>query len=66
MSNNVGQKKRGRPATGANPKIAVRMADGELAELDAFASQRGLSRSEAARQMISAGLARVVAGSYDG
>ena len=50
--------KRGRPATGHHPTLGGRVPAEVIAALDAYASKAGLSRSEAMRQLIEAGLKR--------
>src|SRR5437763_736149 len=54
----VQSKKRGRPATGTNPSIGVRLPAPTLASLDAWrAQQPGVpGRPEAIRRLIEAGL----------
>ncbi len=49
-------KKRGRPATGRDPLICVRIPPEAVATIDAWAAARGVSRSEAIRAMISEAL----------
>jgi hypothetical protein len=44
--------KRGRPATGKNPIIGVRLPAKELSLLDRWAAANGYSRSAAIRRMI--------------
>jgi len=48
--------KRGRPATGKDPLIGVRFPPALTAELDAAAERDGISRSEAVRRLVEAGL----------
>src|SRR6266536_1414496 len=50
----VRQKKRGRgrPATGIRPLVSFRLSEEETARIDAWGDQRGLSRSDAIRAMI--------------
>jgi len=52
------QKRRGRPPTGTNPAIGVRMPESELARLDRWrATQPNLpTRPEAIRRLIELGL----------
>jgi metal-responsive CopG/Arc/MetJ family transcriptional regulator len=45
-------KKRGRPATGKDPLIAMRLPAYMILAIDTWARDKGLSRSEAIRQMI--------------
>jgi len=54
----VGQKRRGRPATGQTPQITARLP-GELTErLDRWAAKHGaLTRSDAIRQLLGQALA---------
>jgi predicted DNA binding CopG/RHH family protein len=54
----VTPKKRGRPATGKDPHITVRLPVRLREKVDAFASANGLKRSEAIRQLIEHGLAK--------
>src|ERR1700739_3392581 len=53
---NVEQKKRGRPATGQDRNIGVRLPDALIAEVDEWASQREITRSEAVRLLVKRGL----------
>ena len=46
------RKKRGRPATGTDPLIGVRMPTSEIARLDQWAKKEGLPRATAARKAI--------------
>lgn len=56
MSISVDQKKRGRPATGITPQIGLRLPS-ELSDvIDTFAMDESVSRSEAIRRLIEAGL----------
>jgi metal-responsive CopG/Arc/MetJ family transcriptional regulator len=49
----VEPKKRGRPATGRDPVIGLRLSPEKTEQLDAWAAAKGLtSRSEAVRLMI--------------
>jgi len=52
------QKRRGRPATGTNPSIGVRMPESELARLDRWRAMQSdpPSRPEAIRRLIQLGL----------
>jgi hypothetical protein len=45
-------KKRGRPATGKDPLIALRMPPGLIRDLDQWAVDRDLSRSSAIRKLL--------------
>ncbi len=50
-------KKRGRPTTiGATTRLALRFPDGLVEAMDAWADAAGVTRSEAARRLIEAGL----------
>lgn len=57
MSIAVTQKKRGRPPTGQDPHLTVRVPAELLARVEGFAESQALARSEAIRQLIEAGLA---------
>ena len=48
----IAKKKRGRPATGRDPVITMRLAPDLTARLDAWAANKGISRSDAIRDMI--------------
>ena len=50
--------KRGRAATGKDPLLTIRAPAELIATIDAWASKAKLSRSEAVRQLIEAGLKR--------
>jgi hypothetical protein len=43
---------RGRPATGRDPMIGLRLPKAEIASLDRWAKANGLTRSEAIRVLI--------------
>lgn len=45
-------KKRGRPATGMDPMIGLRLSKVEIARLDRWAKAKGLTRSQAIREAI--------------
>jgi predicted DNA-binding protein len=47
------KKRRGRPPTGQDPVIALRLPKDEIARLDKWAKAQGLTRSEAVRKAIS-------------
>jgi hypothetical protein len=47
---------RGRPATGRDPVIATRLAQGMIVKVDKWAEGKDLSRSEAIRALIERGL----------
>ena len=52
----VKPKKRGRPATGRDPLVGVRLPPDVVERIDAWANERGVNRSEAIRAMIVAAL----------
>jgi len=56
------QNQRGRPATGTNPAIGVRMPPGEIAKLDQWRSRQPdlPSRPEAIRRLVELGLAAAI------
>lgn len=60
MSIAVKPKKRGRPATGKDPLVGIRMSPELTEALDAFAAvqEPALSRSEAVRALVMQGLMR--------
>jgi hypothetical protein len=47
---------RGRPATGRNPMIGLRLPKDEIARLDNWAKANGYTRSEAIRILIKSGI----------
>ena len=49
---------RGRPATGVDPVLTVRLPDELIEQLEAFAKKRSLTRSDAIRQCIEMGIRR--------
>jgi hypothetical protein len=49
-------KRRGRPATGKDPQVVLRMPAGFIAEIDAWAGDREIGRSEAVRRLCETGL----------
>jgi hypothetical protein len=51
------KKKRGRPATGQDPVIGLRLPEDEIAQLDEWAKAVGYTRSEAIRVLIKRGIA---------
>jgi hypothetical protein len=51
-------KRRGRPATGKDPMVGFRFPLQMIEAIDEHAVELGVSRSEAARQLIEAGLKR--------
>jgi Ribbon-helix-helix protein, copG family len=57
ISVNVKKKGRGRPATGTDPAVAVRLPPNVLAEVDKWAAANDASRSDAIRHMIEIALA---------
>jgi len=52
MSNNVPQKKRGRPATGVAPRLGVRLPPSTLEKIERRAQKAGADKSETVRQLI--------------
>src|SRR5258705_110349 len=52
----VKRKKRGRPATGTDPLVGVRLPEATIKALDAWAAGKNISRSEAIREFIDRGL----------
>jgi hypothetical protein len=48
------KKKVGRPATGRDPAVTVRLPS--LSEVEVWATARGMSRSEAIRRLVELGL----------
>jgi hypothetical protein len=54
----VYQKKRGRPATGRDPVITVRLPLTVISSINRFAAEKSVSRSEAVRQLLEKELAR--------
>jgi hypothetical protein len=50
----VEPKKRGRPATGRDPLVGVRLPRETITALDAWANAQGISRSEAVRHAVNA------------
>lgn len=55
-------KKKGRPATGKDPMVALRVSKATIKALDAWAEAKGLTRSEAIRGMIERELGLVPSG----
>ena len=49
-------RKRGRPATGKNPHVVVRMEPAAIKRVDAFAESQAINRSEAVRRLVDLGL----------
>ena len=56
MSIPVPQKKRGRPPTGALPRVAVRLHPDTIARIDAYCEEHGYDRSGAIRVLVNKGL----------
>jgi len=52
----VKRKKRGRPATGVDPLVGVRIPKETIAEIDAWARSNDTTRSEAIRRLVERGL----------
>jgi hypothetical protein len=52
----VKRKKRGRPATGTDPLVGVRLHEATIKAIDAWAVKHDMSRSEAIREFIDRGL----------
>jgi hypothetical protein len=50
------KKRRGRPATGKDPQVVVRMPAALIAEVDAWAATNDAIRSEAVRRLVELGL----------
>jgi hypothetical protein len=50
------KKRRGRPATGKDPQVVVRMPDALIAEVDAWGVANDTMRSEAIRRLVEIGL----------
>lgn len=57
-SKKVIPKKRGRPAKGRDPVMTLRAPPDLSARLERYAKKRGVSRSQAARDLIASGLER--------
>jgi hypothetical protein len=60
MAKSIGvkPKKRGRPATGKDPLVGVRIPPHLIAGLDEWAEDQGISRSEAIRRLVEKGLSK--------
>ena len=56
----VKPKKRGRPATGRDPLVGVRIPIELIAEIDTWAKHNKITRSEAVRQLIEAALPKTL------
>jgi metal-responsive CopG/Arc/MetJ family transcriptional regulator len=50
------KKRRGRPATGKDPQVVVRMPSALIAEADAWGAANDATRSEAIRRLVEIGL----------
>jgi hypothetical protein len=50
------RKKRGRPATGVDPLVALRFPPDRIEEIDNWAGKHSVSRSEAIRRLVELGL----------
>jgi hypothetical protein len=50
------KKRRGRPATGKDPQVVVRMPSALIAEVDTWATANDAIRSEAIRRLVELGL----------
>ncbi len=50
------KKSRGRPATGKDPHVTARMPPELIAQVEAWAAERDLGRSEAIRRLVERGL----------
>jgi Ribbon-helix-helix protein, copG family len=57
------KKRRGRPATGQDPLVTTRLPKEMVAAIREFAERNNTSRSDAIRQLISAGFSALGAGS---
>jgi Ribbon-helix-helix protein, copG family len=53
------RKKMGRPATGRDPTLGSRVPAQIIAAVDAYAAKASISRSDAVRRLIEAGLKRL-------
>jgi predicted DNA binding CopG/RHH family protein len=60
MSIPVSQKKRGRPATGQDPTITVRLPQGLIEDLNKEATKRGVSRSALIKEALERTIPRTV------
>jgi Arc/MetJ-type ribon-helix-helix transcriptional regulator len=54
----VHQKKRGRPATGRDPAITVRLPSKVITDINRWASDNSVGRSEAIRRLLERALQR--------
>jgi hypothetical protein len=59
----VKPKKRGRPATGKDPLVGIRIQPDLIARIERWAVGNDVSRSEAIRRLVEKGLAQEPAGS---
>lgn len=59
MPNAVAAKRRGRPATGREPIVTIRLSEGLIAALAKEVAQTGRSRSALIREYVEEGLCRV-------
>jgi Ribbon-helix-helix protein, copG family len=50
------KKRRGRPATGKDPSVSVRLPQSVIDEVEVWAAQKGGGRSEAIRRLVEIGL----------
>lgn len=57
----IPKKGRGRPATGKDPQVVVRMPPTLIAAVDAWGETNGTARSEAIRRLVEIGLGNVPA-----
>ena len=55
----IPKRKLGRPATGRDPLVALRVPKAVIERLDEWSTEAGISRSEAIRHMIEDGLKKV-------
>jgi hypothetical protein len=55
------RKRPGRPATGFNPMYGARLSDELVEQIDAWAEDNEVSRSEAIRRLVELGLKRKTA-----
>jgi predicted DNA binding CopG/RHH family protein len=54
------QKKRGRPATGVRPMVGLRLSNVDIERVDRWATQHGITRSDAIRILIDKALKRKI------
>jgi hypothetical protein len=55
-NNRKTKKSRGRPATGVDPMVNFRLSTELIAQLDEWAEENGLNRSQALRRLVESGL----------